>query len=316
MSRAGLAVGEDAIAALAELQGNIDAGASSYWREMHDDFAYRAGRLSGKLGFGTISERLDLPHRVAHSLLQVPIRRQGAAFPAFRRIDALARGIAQRQGRLYDLGMLRQALTVAYVDSRLGLATTEWPFFVIGDGYGVLTTLLLAAFPGRTVILANLTQTLLADLIFIQRALPDATVMLASNGAGFRDAMERARGGVIGLRADDQALAAAAPIAVAFNVVSMQEMTPPVIADYFDTLRRTPGAATWFYCCNRAEKTLPDGTVVRFDSFPWRVDDEITDDGLCPWHRYYYAPAGRSIGPTTARRAIVWRDSPRKRNDP
>jgi hypothetical protein len=228
---------------------------------------------------------------MGHALLQVPIRRHGGAYPAFRRIDALAREIAGRQGRIYDLGMLRQALTVAYVDSRIGLAATEGSFLVVGDGYGMLTALLLAAFPGRTVILANLTQTLLADFIFIRRALPDRVLMLASDDAGFAEALQRARGGVIGLRADDQALAAAARVAVAFNVVSMQEMTPAVIAAYFDTLRRTPGPPTWFYCCNRAEKTLPDGTVVRFDDFPWRPADEIAEDGLCPWHRYYYAPA-------------------------
>jgi hypothetical protein len=312
--RRGLAVGEEAIAALAELQGGDDAGASSYWREMHEDFAYRDGRLSGKLGFGTISERLDLPHRLAHALLQAPIRRCGAAFPAFRRIDALARDIARRQRRIYDLGMLRQALTVAYVDARVELARTEGPFLVIGDGYGVLTALLLAAFPARTVILANLTQTLLADFLYIRRALADAPVMLAADQPEFRDALGRARGGVIGLRADDQALAAAAPIAAAFNVVSMQEMAPAVIARYFDTLRRAPGPPAWFYCCNRVEKTLPDGTVVRFASYPWRADDEIADDGPCPWHRYYYAPAWPVYraydGPTRHRLARLAKAAP------
>ena len=45
-----------------------------------------------------------------------------------------------------------------------------------------------------------------------------------------------------------------------------------------------------FYCCNREEKTLPDGTIVKFDNYPWHLSSEIQEDELCPWSQKYYSP--------------------------
>jgi len=44
----------------------------------------------------------------------------------------------------------------------------------------------------------------------------------------------------------------------------------------------------YFYCCNREEKTLPDGTVARFKDYPWEDTDKFIVDELCPWHQEYY----------------------------
>ncbi|MBI3608068.1 MAG: hypothetical protein HY207_08885 [Nitrospirae bacterium] len=43
-----------------------------------------------------------------------------------------------------------------------------------------------------------------------------------------------------------------------------------------------------FYCCNREEKTLPDGTVTCFAAYPWHEGDQILVDELCLWHQFYY----------------------------
>ncbi len=70
----------------------------------------------------------------------------------------------------------------------------------------------------------------------------------------------------------------------------MQEMDPLVIAAYFDDLRAIAAQReVVFYCCNRKEKTLPDGTVTRFSAYPWTPSDQILVDELCPWHQHYYA---------------------------
>ncbi len=45
----------------------------------------------------------------------------------------------------------------------------------------------------------------------------------------------------------------------------------------------------YFYCCNREEKKLPDGTVISFKKYPWKEHDEVLIDDLCPWHQEYYA---------------------------
>jgi hypothetical protein len=66
------------------------------------------------------------------------------------------------------------------------------------------------------------------------------------------------------------------------------EMDAPVTKMYSDTLRQCPRASTAFYCCNRVEKRLPDGTITRFLEYPWHPDDEILLDQLSPWDRFGY----------------------------
>jgi len=77
-------------------------------------------------------------------------------------------------------------------------------------------------------------------------------------------------------------------IDLAINVASMQEMTIGVVNNYFRMMRERK--TKLFYCCNRLEKTLPDGQVTRFKEYGWKNDDIHLIDEKCPWHQYF---AGR-----------------------
>jgi len=67
----------------------------------------------------------------------------------------------------------------------------------------------------------------------------------------------------------------------------MQEMNPDIIKIYFDIIRSSIGKR-YFYCCNREEKILPDGTVIRFNEYPWNSNkDEIIFDELCAFYQKY-----------------------------
>jgi len=92
----------------------------------------------------------------------------------------------------------------------------------------------------------------------------------------------------IAVRASDCELLKRTRAKLAVNIASMQEMNSSVIAEYFRVLRSTPGPLA-FYCCNREEKMLPDGTIIRFKDYPWNADDIIADDELCPWNQHYYS---------------------------
>ena len=73
----------------------------------------------------------------------------------------------------------------------------------------------------------------------------------------------------------------------------MQEMDPPVIEKYFNNLRSAAvNKEIHFYCANREEKILPDGTLTRFSKYPWSSKDKVKVDELCPWHQstYSYKP--------------------------
>lgn len=293
-------VNEEAILEVARHSDKVDDGASSHWRLddpgrgdhplKNDPFSLTYGaegfRSIGPIG--AISHKTGLAHRAAHRLLQLPSRTLGRTFKEFRNIDRNAASIAARQGRIYDKDLLRHSLTLALLREHLDLASERDPIAVIGDGFANMTSLVLANLPLSRVILVNLTKTLLVDLAFVFKAFPEAGIALVRNAGEMNEAMARDDIRIIAVGADDAELLAGVPIVLGINILSMMEMDPPVTKMYFDVLRKCPRARTAFYCCNRVEKRLPDGTITRFFDYPWDRDDEILVDEPTPWDKYAY----------------------------
>ncbi len=63
------------------------------------------------------------------------------------------------------------------------------------------------------------------------------------------------------------------------NMSSMQEMTKQAISEYFDVIKKS---RAYFYCCNREEKKLPGGSIIRFSEYPWSGASFLLDE-ICPW---------------------------------
>ncbi|MBF8274158.1 MAG: hypothetical protein HW380_3263 [Magnetococcales bacterium] len=289
----GLFHDSDAIQTLSEHIKDSEAGASSHWLEMHRDFSFHQGKLAGIKGFGTYqllrAGSKSYVQRVAHVFFQRRFRAMGSSLPPFLKVDRVGYEISARQNQQYGLDRLRQVLTLSLLLDRIPHAfADDRATLVIGDGFGMLSALLLATSATRKVVVVNLTKTLLVDMIFIRMALPDVGVALATSQAGFDRGMGDARVSVVALRSDDYSFFQSAKIGVAVNVASMQEMNPPTIANYFSALRQVSGRELFFYCCNREEKRLPDGTNVRFSDYPWSVDDGVLLDEPCPWHQEFY----------------------------
>lgn len=274
-----------------------DPAASSHWRKYHSEFEFSGDRFAGLQGFGGCKPPYRGLRRIVHQVLQRPYRRMGANLPEFDAMDALAAEITTRQERAYDLDVLRQVLTVAFlkdkVANRLGLQSTGC---VIGDGFASMTTLLLASGAAGRVVLINLSKTLLVDLWYLKKWMGtkdfESGVDLVVSEDGLVQALAKPLAGkprVVAIQAEHHELLRKCPIDFAVNIASLQEMDPPAVAAYFADLRsvavRRPLS---FYCCNREEKTLPDGTVVRFSEYPWRATDVSVVDELCPWHQQYY----------------------------
>ncbi len=177
---------------------------------------------------------------------------------------------------------------MALILDRLPLRLETDPIAVIGDGFGTMTSLILETLPSTKVIAVNLTKTLLVDLAFLHKAFPDCGFAYVETADDMRAALAEPSVRVVALRADYSEALASAPIILGINILSMMEMMPLVTAHYFDVLRRCPRQRTAFYCCNRIEKRLTDGTVTRFQEYPWRAADDIVVDGACPWTRLAY----------------------------
>lgn len=196
--------------------------------------------------------------------------------------------IARMQGRLFDYDCARQVLTLDLLAKRLPEISDETRrgcsrvIAVIGDGYGYLASLLGRWLPKATIVEINLGRTLFFDAYYLAQAFPTRSHSLVVEGDDL-EVGEGFRYLAAELASRTQRLGAWLYI----NIASMQEMDIPVVQDYFRLMRAERSKSTLFYCCNRDEKRLPDGTVTRYADYGWRREDEILLDELCPWYQKY-----------------------------
>lgn len=281
--------GRQVLVALERAANDPEAGQSGYWQREVSTFDVTAdGVMSGTNVLGMVSHKTGALHRVAHWLLQAPFRAMGRSFGGFNRLLRLGHLVAERQGRAFTTDILRQVLSLALVDHNAPPAA-DGATVVIGDGYGALTALNLLAYPGRKVIAVNLTKSLLLDLTSAQRVVPEAGLALARDRQELDRALADPQIRLIGVPADAAAALDGAAFDLAFNVVSMQEMTASVVAEYFRLLRSSSTPRVTFYCANRLHKRLYDGTETRFDAYPWSPGDEVLVDAPCVWSQWVYS---------------------------
>jgi hypothetical protein len=209
--------------------------------------------------------------------------------------------LTKKQGREYDLDVLRQVLTLSFLHAhapeKFKAGST---CCVIGDGFASLSSLLLMSDYAGRIVLLNLSKILLVDLWYLKLWMGDenfnSSVDLVVDEEGLARAMakpqHRANGlrQIIAVKATEHHLIKTCPIDAVVNIVSMQEMDPPVVKAYFDDMRAIAlKRDLLFYCCNRDEKILPDGTASRFADYPWLSGDKIFVDEPCPWTQFYYS---------------------------
>jgi hypothetical protein len=284
----GLFRNDAAISELASKLDTLDAGSSSHWQEMHRTLRFENGRVVSAVGFGGFRSRPSGLRLALERLLQLPYRMMAREFPAFHIVDRLADTITERQQRAYDLDVLRQSITLAMLMREIPDAFVQQkPILVIGDGFGSLTSLIVGAGIGSKVILINLTQTLLADLIFVRLGLPGVSFALVEDAQSLETALEDGTQ-IIALRADSFRLLESVKLSAAVNIASMQEMRSEQISEYFSVMRIGNPEGIWFYTCNRSEKTLPGGEISRFLEYPWSDADVVRFHSSCPWHQRYY----------------------------
>lgn len=287
---------QDAFAALAVADG-AESTRSAYWEHELGNFSVAAdGTVVGKTALGNVSRKLSLPRNVLHYLLQRPLCRFASAYRDFADCEHLGRLVAARQGRQFNYDMLRQVFALALIRHHLTLGAPGDCNLVIGDGYGVMAALLMLHAPHRRTIVVNLTKPLLLDLTHVRQAVPGTRLALVTNADDMRAALSDDTIRLVGVRADDAATLHEAPIGLAVNIASMQEMDPPVVDRYFRVLRRNKARQTAFYCCNKLVK------VSKFHDYPWRAEDRILHDSLCHWAQWYYD----ATPPFWHRRSAQW----------
>ena len=185
--------------------------------------------------------------------------------------------IAKKSSRLFSYDLARMALTINLLRQKISNLEKR-KFCIIGDGYGALGCLIKKLLPNSKIISINLGKTLFFDAYYSQMIFPNAehTLFIKNNNNSLsKDFTYIEAENFDHVDAD-----------IFINIASMQEMNNEDINLYFHTIRNQD-SETWFYCCNRISKELPDGKVINFDEYPWIEEDKIILDELCPWYQEY-----------------------------
>ena len=275
---------------LQKLVQKEDPEASSHWKFYHKDFAIdEEGNPTGMSGFGGCAPPYSSFDSIRNWILQRKYRKSAFEPKTLHKTLAVAKKILSLQRRAFDLDVLRQCLTLNLLEA---FSLQNRTVVVIGDGFASLSSLLLLSGFAEKVFCVNLNKTLYVDLYYFdlwnkhELSFPIYLLTEVQDLQKSSVSMDR---GLIGVPASIQRICRDSDAELFVNVASMQEMNPDVIAAYFDTMRhRAKKSDVYFYCCNREEKVLPDGTISRFADYPWLDTDEILVDGLCPWHQEYY----------------------------
>ncbi len=196
--------------------------------------------------------------------------------------------VARSQNRIFSFDCAKQVLALAKVYGYLEPTDPDSPLTsagvtnccVIGDGYGYLGALLKSFDPNVTVTSVNLGRGLLFDAYYTCLRFPRASLALLGDGVSSKQDF-------LFLPAEDYGALKNMPQDLVFNIASMQEMNLVVVQNYLHYIRRRANQRVLFYCCNRIEKTLPDGEIVRFDDYGWDANDVIVFDELCPWYQSF-----------------------------
>src|SRR3989338_676354 len=234
------------------------------------------------VGFGHFVRPRSLRH-LKHFLPSVLSRRLLSRFGVSKEIKAAGYDIARREERLLIFDEAKQII-ICDILNRYDILKQATIIVVIGDGYGFMTCLLKLVAPKAKIICVNLGKMLLFDLLYASKVFSEKMFLL-QNKDDYSEVLEQYS--MIFVEAEKYEMLLGKNVDVFINIASMQEMSPDVIKTYFDIIRSNTGKR-YFYSCNREEKILPNGTVVRFNEYPWDLNkDEIIFDELCAFYQKY-----------------------------
>jgi len=263
---------------------STDHHTSSHWKEMHEKT--RASLTNGELalegyGFGFRPKMGVIPKILSWINMLV----YWLILPKRARVLSLF-SVAIRTARAADHPLTYDCLRQLYTYIHFIEGRNYSQITIIGDGWGFLSALVCQLEPGAKLCVIDLGKTLIFQAKTLSSAAPHARLALMTEDGYIGDAIPETADCVL-CPAEHYETLAVGPIEIVINVCSMQEMSMETINGYFRFLRQNIAAGGLLYCCNRYEKILPDGEVVRIYDYPWQGSDEVLLDEICPWSRFF-----------------------------
>jgi putative sugar O-methyltransferase len=191
-----------------------------------------------------------------------------------------AKDITEKLNILFNFDHVKHILIFDLLKSH-DVFNTEKLICILGDGHGFFGTLIKTMMPNAKILFVNLGRNLLIDSVCFSRVFPDINPLLLSDIEGHKAISKHS---IIFLEAEKYKILENLPVGLFVNIASMQEMDVHMIKTYFEIMK-TSTVESYFYCCNREEKILPDGSIIRFNDYPWSGD--ILIDEPCPWYQKY-----------------------------
>ena len=188
--------------------------------------------------------------------------------------------ISKKLNILFNFDHVKHILIFDLLD-KYGAFDSENLICIIGDGHGFFGTLIKSIRPNAKIMFVNLGRNLTIDSVCFSKIHSEVNPLLIDDA---EDIKEISSHSVIFLEAERYKMMKNLKIGLFVNIASMQEMDESMIEAYFDIMQ-TSSAKPYFYCCNREEKILPDGNIIRFIDYPWFGD--LLIDEPCPWYEKY-----------------------------
>ena len=189
----------------------------------------------------------------------------------------ILKNIIDKMGLSYSQDAIRQAYTLSLLKNNLKQNNGK-NILIIGDGYGVLASLIHYTYPDSKVFLIDLGPMLFFQSYYINKAFPNASQQIVENEFNQPSEFNFCSPDNINFLLKEEYF-------LTINIASMQEMSLEMVKTYFSLMRKTN--TLYFYCCNRIEKNMPGGEISSYFNYPWNVNDIHLIDELCPWHQFY-----------------------------
>lgn len=261
---------------------------SSHWKNHGETPSLLANGeidISGMGGFRDFvpaSAKNYLRHLLYHFLISNYLKR----FSRNQNISIASRIVAKKSKRLFLYDCAKNSIIVETALRGLQCETfgskNLRKIAIIGDGYGYLGNLLKLLEPNLQIVFINLGKQLLFDMQTTSQIHQNAKSQLIENSDQFMGSEDFQF-----LEAENFKLLAGANIDFFFNVASMQEMDKEIVDEYFNLMRQSQSKPTYFYCCNRIEKILPNGSPIRFLDYPWKNSKVLWEEKNPGWYSRY-----------------------------
>ena len=189
--------------------------------------------------------------------------------------------VCEGHNRAVSFNCVKQALSLNQIlESNIDLE--DEVVGVIGDGHGFMGCLIKQLFPSARIIQINLAKNLLLDYVLSSTFGREYSFNIVLNDDEFVEDFDFNF-------IPAELIFEIYPKNIGFfiNIASMGEMDQEIISKYFELMRSQNTKSTFFYCCNRKEKDLPDGSKTFFSNYGWSDKDTVIFEEYCAWYAKY-----------------------------